>query len=945
MNLKQLIKFGLENSSDPVIKNPVLRSALEKPRSMDQAALSDDVVPGRLKDELEGKFNPDQETYEEYLQRINLERPFNMNQGGRIAFDGGGSPLQRLRQEIVDSMRPYAPGDVTEDQLQLVVKDITLDMTAEQAQASAKANFIKLFGMAEGGRAGYNDGQLVTPSVDGSRPGYGGNQIKAPVKLSAKEVKNIRNGLPKGINLISSGPKHNKNWYYVLDFYPGGGFEKSKKPIRYSPMQATEKNLEYLLDEQEKLQKKYYKNRLSNEDFLKLRMNDENIQLTRSEFAKKLNKLGYKTQLDNKWTESIVNNTQKRLDLNNKWFAKGRTLKEARDVIKELAPNSKQIFERINKITDSKLKLDALRKEAQNIVRTEGRLKTWGNFSAGPSREGKLWNNFYEAVKSGDRMEIKGTFEGKSLRFRKNWPRNDKGQINWNKLDSKTKKPAWKSVEFTDTKVPDKNNPGKFKKTTFTFDNLKTQVDNAFTPGHFARSTSAYAAQKELAGKNIMVKGKSVNLNQYIARQNIIKKYQIDNPGKIPPEDFIQRNMRAYSPTQVHHWGEGGIGADPYRTQLTTRAANQAVAQSEATYKAALRKAGNDTVKIKAAKDNFIKSIEDISSKHGGITYTVDQKVIGNKPTEKGIHKFLKDDLKNKNFSKTFSNTFKDLGPRSVAQLAKTHGCKTFSEGGSIISCLKKKFNANPEKFLQKSAPLAKNNVNLFKWFKNGRKIARGTGIALAWEAAFAPIIAGWGALEGQSGQRILNDIAYGIPFVGETEKEEWMKYAGGDELAYKMKQMGELEEQELPYLDQQLEKARKQSAPTREKMPNYVSPKEQYILDDIKEKELKLQGLYNTPEFWEGPAGAYYNEPAIKKAYDLEQKTTAQIAADTAERKKDTFNKLREMKIIADKNWQSQNLYAGGGIAGIRRPNAIPPESGPTPQGLPSMYNRVRRI
>ena len=36
---------------------------------------------------------------------------------------------------------------------------------------------------------------------------------------------------------------------------------------------------------------------------------------------------------------------------------------------------------------------------------------------------------------------------------------------------------------------------------------------------------------------------------------------------------------------------------------------------------------------------------------------------------------------------------------------------------------------------------------------------------------------------------------------------------------------------------------------------------------------------------------------------------------------------------------------HMGGGIASIRRPNAIPPESGPTPQGLPSMYNRVKRI
>jgi hypothetical protein len=36
MNLKQLIKFGMEESQEPVIKNPILRQALE-PRSMDQA--------------------------------------------------------------------------------------------------------------------------------------------------------------------------------------------------------------------------------------------------------------------------------------------------------------------------------------------------------------------------------------------------------------------------------------------------------------------------------------------------------------------------------------------------------------------------------------------------------------------------------------------------------------------------------------------------------------------------------------------------------------------------------------------------------------------------------------------------------------------------------------------------------------------------------------------
>ena len=37
---------------------------------------------------------------------------------------------------------------------------------------------------------------------------------------------------------------------------------------------------------------------------------------------------------------------------------------------------------------------------------------------------------------------------------------------------------------------------------------------------------------------------------------------------------------------------------------------------------------------------------------------------------------------------------------------------------------------------------------------------------------------------------------------------------------------------------------------------------------------------------------------------------------------------------------------FIGGGIAGIRRPHAIPPKSGPMPQGggLSSMFNRVRK-
>ena len=57
----------------------------QEPRNMNQGGLVDDLEPGALKDELLNDFDPFQETYEEYLQRKRLgERPFNMAEGGQL---------------------------------------------------------------------------------------------------------------------------------------------------------------------------------------------------------------------------------------------------------------------------------------------------------------------------------------------------------------------------------------------------------------------------------------------------------------------------------------------------------------------------------------------------------------------------------------------------------------------------------------------------------------------------------------------------------------------------------------------------------------------------------------------------------------------------------------------------------------------------------------------
>ena len=53
------------------------------------SGLAEELTPGPLRDELLGGYDSSQETYEEWLQRINLgDRPFNMNEGGLI---GGGT--------------------------------------------------------------------------------------------------------------------------------------------------------------------------------------------------------------------------------------------------------------------------------------------------------------------------------------------------------------------------------------------------------------------------------------------------------------------------------------------------------------------------------------------------------------------------------------------------------------------------------------------------------------------------------------------------------------------------------------------------------------------------------------------------------------------------------------------------------------------------------------
>ena len=94
------MKFGPKETKE---LNQYLRTGRNRNRQFLTTQLVDDLEPGSLKDELLKDFDPSQETYEEYLQRKSLERPFNMADGGMLVkpgFDGTRQGYAKVKDAI-----------------------------------------------------------------------------------------------------------------------------------------------------------------------------------------------------------------------------------------------------------------------------------------------------------------------------------------------------------------------------------------------------------------------------------------------------------------------------------------------------------------------------------------------------------------------------------------------------------------------------------------------------------------------------------------------------------------------------------------------------------------------------------------------------------------------------------------------------------------------------
>ena len=98
-----------------------------------------------------------------------------------------------------------------------------------------------------------------------------------------------------------------------------------------------------------------------------------------------------------------------------------------------------------------------------------------------------------------------------------------------------------------------------------------------------------------------------------------------------------------------------------------------------------------------------------------------------------------------------------------------------------------------------------------------------------------------------------------------------------------------------------------------------------------IKKTEQEQAKLWNELGLTEGPAGKYLNWQKVGDVFSQRDKGLLDLAMDKHRRRQERI----ESGIVADPSWRKHiNRYMGGGMVGIRKPHAIPPER----QGLRSI-------
>jgi len=473
---------------------------------------------------------------------------------------------------------------------------------------SFKKRYLKRNMKADGGRAGYEDGgMLVKPNADGSRPGY--REYTGPVKkLSTKEVQALYKDLPDNVSIMVQ--KRGKKQIPEYTFRATVSGNRLGKENWSMNLKATPENKKTILKATEDKLNEYYPKRLDRESYAKLRLKPENRRLRGEDFAKKLNMEGYTTSIGGEWNRSSVYNfdlesprTKKRIADDLGFFEK-RTVKEAKEIIKKFS-GGKHFLKNKN-LTDADITTRAAEYVAmEKFEETSGTGKSWPR---GKQNKRKVWTNIYNSHRQGGRFKLVNEKELADA----------DGKVNWKKDLN------WRKAKFKDTKS------GKI----FTYTNLEKMVDKH--GGGYQKAVKAYNDNAIL--NQTTFKGKT--LNSILTEGLLKKEYETLVGNKVRSNDagllkYISEKKPYYSFVEAHHIE--GVKDNPFKTEPAFRYANRRQGNFQVSYDKAL-KSGNPN-RIAKAKETYIQNMNQLSDEMGGIRYKMDNKFIGKKGTTESIIK------------------------------------------------------------------------------------------------------------------------------------------------------------------------------------------------------------------------------------------------------------------------------------------------------------------
>ena len=704
-------------------------------------------------------------------------------------------------------------------------------------------------------------------------------------------VMNYGTTTEEGSYIFKRKGKHAKKTYYHLRIEDRSG-GKTKEIIN-EMLEATPANLKKLQKQRDQIVKKRWPDRISDEEFRKLRTSDKYKNLNNEDFAKVLDKKGYKTKFGSNWGWNNVQAKQRDLNLLGEVGYKPRRLtpeKEVLDLMKTIKEGPERVEAYIKAGRPKKMLENFRARVAQKVYyekygpdlsrALEWRLKNpekvkelsmkrfaeTGLFPSGKTHKEHLWRDLWRSsqTKVGDRFKFISELPPYKI--------NDRG----NKIRNWLKDDHYKKIKFKDTKT------GK----TITFNNLQKYLDETIGKGTYDKSISGYELKDTLKNQKITYKGKTGTVGGLL-KQNLYS-----------PEQLAKQKL--LSPFHMQH--PGGVAKNWWTNEVVFSDANQKLRDLDSSLTGKLKRAKGFTEK----KVLLQKYATDVEKLPGGITSVLRSKTYGITPTSTSIMKAAGKEaglLKSKNFRDLMLQKFKD------AEIPCIKGV-----GGNCTSPedFRKGFNQEVAKAAAGDEVAGNKMKKFLQGMRKVKGVAKWTGYGLLAEAGFMVPFGVADYATGKSWKRIFgNATDWGLgPMLGQSEQEEFLAALPEGSLGEEYKIAEAAGQRKIALENRPI----KQPLMGMDRKAYYDKVNKFYTgVVEEQEKSLEPFTVQDT-----GDEPVFSTSKALQAEKDIAA-TQELIKAKEAQR----VQERRERGFIAEKDWAKNFDYRGyreGGIASLKK-------------------------